>query len=176
MNLIASAYRLGLRFTGRSAWARAAACHNPMRDLEADLRRRYSGVLAIEPTSLSDACLLFDVREAAEFEVSRLAGAIRVSPRSRAAEVIAAVPCDRLAGATAVFYCAVGVRSARLVNRLQPDLLAVGVAGIASLSGGIFRWHNEGRPLVDAKGRANRVHPYNAHWRQFLLDRTAGGA
>lgn len=37
-----------------------------------------------------------------------------------------------------------------------------------NLEGSIFAWANEGRPLVDDKGLATKVHPYDAKWGELL--------
>jgi rhodanese-related sulfurtransferase len=174
VSLFSAAYGAALRCTGRSAWVRAAAGQNPLRDLEADLRRRYPTVAVLEPDDLPSDCLLFDVREAAEFEVGHLRNAIRIAPRATLMELRAAAGPRPLDGANAVFYCAVGIRSARLVARLQGELIrGAGCGRVAHLSGGIFRWHNEARPLVGVAAPVDRVHPFNRHWRKFLLARTA---
>lgn len=168
IDLQARIYGLALRCTGRAAWASIPAGDNPLRDLEADLRRRYPGVAALEPADLADGVRLFDVRGADEYGVSHLAGAIRVRPRSTFDELMRAAGADALQGKTAVFYCAVGVRSARLIDRLQHRLHDAGCVRAANLSGGVFRWHNEGRPLFCASGGAERVHPFNRHWARFV--------
>ena len=57
-----------------------------------------------------------------------------------------------------------GLRSTALGVALQQ----AGYSGIFNLEGGIFRWANEGRPLVKADGPATVVHPYS-HWTGYLL-------
>ena len=40
-----------------------------------------------------------------------------------------------------------------------------------NLEGGIFDWHNDGRPLTDANGKTPYVHPYDDKWGQLLVRR-----
>ncbi len=173
MSLYATAYGWALRCTGRAAWTEIAAGHNPLLTLEADLLRRHPSVTALAPKDVAAGCLLFDVRATDEYRVSHLAGAVHLSSHATIYEVLRAANSQNLIGTTAIFYCAVGVRSARLIDRLQSRLLDSGCARVANLSGGIFRWHNEGRQLFDATGPVNHVHPYNDHWRCFLMPQTA---
>ncbi len=74
----------------------------------------------------------------------------------------------RVNGKTAVFYCSVGVRSSRLAERVAQGLKARGAVAVDDLAGGIFAWHGEARPLVDAKGPTDFVHPYDATWGRLL--------
>jgi len=114
-------------------------------------------------SSDSSRFLLFDVRTPQEYEVSHLASAIRVDPDLPAEEFIKQYG-DSLPGKCVVFYCSVGYRSAQLLQRLQKVLQAARVHSAANLRGGIFRWHNEGNPVVNATGPVQAVHPYNRFW------------
>ena len=102
--------------------------------------------------------VLLDVRTAAEFEVSHLPGAQHVDPEADAAAVKLAKE------ASIVTYCSVGYRSARFAERLQK----AGFRSVRNLEGSIFQWANEGRPLVDARGPATTVHPYDRKWGVLL--------
>jgi rhodanese-related sulfurtransferase len=98
--------------------------------------------------------------------VSRLPGAIRVDAGISPA-VLHAQLAARMSGRRVVFYCSVGVRSARLAARVQPLLEAEG-ATVANLDGGIFAWHAERRALVNAQGSTNFVHPYDKKWGRLV--------
>lgn len=111
--------------------------------------------------------LLIDVREADEFAVSRLPSAVRVPPDADADAFMRAVG-DSVAGKQLLFYCSVGQRSSKLANRVQEDVTAAGGLGVANLRGGIFRWHGEHGPLVNAEGPVDRIHPYNAIWGRLM--------
>lgn len=112
--------------------------------------------------------ILFDVREAEEFALSRLPGARRLPPDMPAAAFRAAHGAE-VAGARVVFYCAVGWRSGRMLERVQATIASAGPAALYNLRGGLFRWRAEGLPLDGA----TEVHHYDAAWGQ-LLRRTLG--
>ncbi len=107
--------------------------------------------------------ILLDVRTAEEFAVSHLKSASRVSP---GATNIAALQLPR--NKPIVVYCSLGFRSAALAKRLQ----AAGYTNIRNLSGGIFHWAHQHRPLYrttsEDKQRAQHVHPYDSTWGRFL--------
>lgn len=100
--------------------------------------------------------LLLDVRKKSEFEVSHIPGALQIDPNARIDDVEAI-----LAGADenlpVVVYCSVGRRSSRLGSRVADDLEG---RTVSNLRGGVFAWHNEGRPLENAAGTTPYVHPY----------------
>lgn len=109
--------------------------------------------------------LLLDVREADEFATSHIPGAIRLQPGMPAREVLA-LHGERLSGATAVFYCSVGWRSAQMVEGLRGAAQAAQAAALYNLRGGIFRWHIEGRAL-GPEGAAE-VHEFDRGWGSLL--------
>ncbi|MEO6741546.1 MAG: rhodanese-like domain-containing protein [Chthoniobacteraceae bacterium] len=96
---------------------------------------------------------VLDVREAAEFDVSHLHGALRVEPDASAANVLARVDPAR----PIVVYCSVGYRSSKLAQRL----IDAGGKSVSNLEGSIFAWANEGRPLEKDGHPVRTVHPYN---------------
>ena len=104
--------------------------------------------------------LVFDVREREEFAVSRLPGAMHVSPSTAPEQFLTRV-ASRTSGATFVFYCAVGARSGDLAQSVYHDLMERGATGVYVLEGGIIDWHNAERILVDATGPSRFVHPFN---------------
>lgn len=109
--------------------------------------------------------VLLDVREAEEFALSHIPGAIRLQPGTPAREVLARHG-ERLAGAAAVFYCAVGWRSGQMVEGLRAAAGAAGASGLYNLRGGIFRWHIEGRPLAPAG--VSDIHEFDRDWGLLL--------
>ena len=104
------------------------------------------------------APLLLDVRTAAEFEVSHIQGAVHVEPD--AAPTIVPARKDR----PIVTYCSVGYRSGAFAKKLAD----AGFTNVANLEGSIFRWANEGRPVVHGARPAEKVHPYNGTWGLLL--------
>jgi 3-mercaptopyruvate sulfurtransferase SseA len=61
-------------------------------------------------------------------------------------------------------YCSVGIRSARVADRLRH----AGIGAVYNLDGSIFRWASEGRPVVRDGEPVRAVHPYNAVWGRLL--------
>lgn len=116
--------------------------------------------------------VLFDVRESREFDASHLPGAIRVDPNVTAEGFVAENGAS-LKGRIAVFYCAVGVRSALMVERVASAIVPFRPVAALNLRGGIFRWFAEGRAISNANGPATRIDPYNDAWGR-LLERTLG--
>lgn len=116
--------------------------------------------------------VIFDVREADEFAVSHLEGAIRVDPDIDA-EGFSTLFGESLKGKDVVFYCSVGRRSSRLADRIADDLFASGSGDVYNLRNGIFGWHNKEMPLVaephpQQKQPTSLIHPYNRRWGQLL--------
>lgn len=144
-------------------------------EVEKKVTADYPSVQHVLPDSLPAAeagggdVLLIDVREEAEFAVSHLPGAIRVDPGMAPEEFMAAFG-NKVTGKQVLFYCSVGVRSSDMAQRVGAQLAAAGAKGVANLSGGIFRWHNENRVLMSNAGRTDLVHPYNRKW-GALIDR-----
>jgi rhodanese-related sulfurtransferase len=164
------AYRTALRLSGRPAWAEPAPGADPLRELAADIARRAPETAQMAPSELAGrladrpgAILLLDVRTPAEFAVSHLAGAILATTDS-VRTTIKTAPDLHPDIELVVVYCAVGIRSNAAVTSCR-DLIG---APVVNLAGGLFRWSNERRPMVDGSGPVNVVHPYNPHWRRFL--------
>ena len=104
--------------------------------------------------------VLLDARSGAEFGLSHLRGASRVDPREPGLKAIAAFPRDT----PVVVYSRVGYRSARVALWLQRH----GFRTVFDLTGGIFGWANDARPM-EAGGRAVlQVHPYSTTWGRLL--------
>jgi rhodanese-related sulfurtransferase len=155
-------------------WWAGRAAHRPgslaWRAVDRDLATRFSDVpttttaaLAAQLADSTVAPLLLDARTEAEYAVSHLPGAHRVDPDASPAEL-----ADALEGIDRqrpiVVYCSVGVRSGAVARRLQ----SAGFGRVENLAGSIFRWANEGRPLVRDGRAAVAVHPYDAVWGRLL--------
>ncbi len=139
------------------------------RAVDRDLAARYPDVPSIPPDVLAQRLasgappLVLDARTPAEVAVSHLPGAQRVDPDADVAALAAALDSvDR--SREIVVYCSVGVRSAGVAERLR----AAGFENVENLSGSIFRWANQGRPLVRDGQPVRTVHPYNAAWGRLL--------
>jgi rhodanese-related sulfurtransferase len=120
--------------------------------------------------ALPDDALLLDVRSEREFAVSHLPGALRVDPGTTKGGFLSDFG-SRAEGRCVVFYCAIGWRSSRLAERVGAALLDRGALSVADMSGGIFRWANEGRPLVKDGAMAEDVHPVGWPWGRLLVQR-----
>ena len=174
VRLLALAFLLGAPYLPARAGGEAALSR-----VEETVREAFPDVVHLTPAeaerrlgqSAGDV-VIFDVREADEWAVSHLAGAERVSPRSWRRDFPAAHG-QRVAGKTVLFYCSVGVRSSKLAGRVQDALKAAGATAVYNLSGGAFRWHNEGRAMVDRSGMTPAVHPYDRFWGRYLARREA---
>jgi len=111
---------------------------------------------------------LFDVRTEEEFAVSHLDRATRLDPDTRPEDFLREYG-GLLEENTVIFYCSTGRRSTELAESIVEVLELNGeTAKPANLRGGIFRWHNEFKPLVDADGATELVHPYNWFWKRLL--------
>ena len=68
-----------------------------------------------------------------------------------------------------VFYCSTGRRSTALAEQVAQTLDRDGRPNRpVNMKGGIFQWHNESRPLVNANGSTGHIHPYNWYWKRLL--------
>ena len=104
--------------------------------------------------------ILLDARTLAEYQVSHLPNAIIV-PHDL--EDLARKNIDYLT--PIVVYCSVGYRSSAIARRLK----SLGYKSVFNLSGSIFRWVNQNRPVYRQGKPADRVHPYGKLW-QVLLE------
>lgn len=103
--------------------------------------------------------LLLDARTPEEYAVSHLPEAHRVDPDTESFPVL-----DTVSQSTpVVVYCSVGYRSARIASRLREKGFDA-----ANLQGSIFRWANEGHPVVRDGTPVRAVHPYDDTWGRLL--------
>ncbi len=139
---------------------------SPLDRVEADLRKTYPAVAVMgsdELAALKETgadVVLLDARTDAEFGVSRIPGAQRVDPRMSAKQFQSQFGSN-VTGKKVVVYCAVGGRSSDLASRIDAAAKDAGAAGVYNLEGGIFRWHNEKRPLEGPSGATDEVHPFS---------------
>ena len=112
--------------------------------------------------------VLFDVRTLEEFEVSHLPGAIRLDPDTDPKTFLRDYG-GLLEKERVIFYCSTGRRSTELAEEVEEILDSQGKeAKPANMKGGIFRWHNESLPLMNATGTTDSVHPYNWFGKRLL--------
>ncbi len=105
---------------------------------------------------------LLDTRSKEEFEVSFIENALFVGYED--------FKLERYEGQLdkdqpIIVYCSIGVRSEKVGKQLK----AAGFKNIKNLRGGIFKWYNEGRKIVNENEQeTNRIHGYDEKWSQFL--------
>jgi rhodanese-related sulfurtransferase len=150
-----------------------AACTQDMRwsAVERMIESDYPGVPRITTDSLAERLadstaprpVLLDARSAEEYAVSHLPGARRVDPDASSYPELDSLSTDR----PVVVYCSVGYRSAKVTKQLREE----GFTDVRNLKGSIFRWANEGRPVVRDSVEVEAVHPYDATWGTLLEEK-----
>jgi rhodanese-related sulfurtransferase len=106
--------------------------------------------------------LILDARTPPEFAISHLEHAVQIDPYKPGLRSLRGTPKS----AAIVVYSSAGYRGARVAEWLK----RLGYTAVVNLSGGVFKWANEGRPLFREEGRpAALVHPYDQRW-GWLLD------
>ena len=104
-----------------------------------------------------------DARDLKEHEVSKIKDATFVGYEDFDLSRVSDVSKD----ANVVVYCSVGYRSEKIAEQLQ----AAGYTNVSNLVGGIFDWHNQGRPVVDTDNQStNKVHGYSKTWGIWLTE------
>lgn len=140
-------------------------------DLHQDIVSDYANISHVSGDALeslsSDNVILLDIREPDEFAVSHIEGAKRIDPAISADDLVSALPAD-VSDTTIYVYCSVGRRSSDLAARTKDVLIGAGATDVLNLEGGIFAWHNEKRPLVNANGATDYVHPYDEFWKRWV--------
>jgi len=130
--------------------------------------RRFPDVHWIDPQGLAAwqadgkrvPPVLLDARTADEYAVSHLHGAVRIDPYRPLLRPLKGMSKDT----AIVVYSTVGYRGARLVHWLT----AQGYNNATALSGSIFAWANQGRPLEREGRPVAEVHPYDDSWKYLL--------
>ncbi len=140
--------------------ARAARFASVRRDIESAFPRVKHVGIAEYLADMSNV-LLVDVRARAEYEVSRIPGAVHSESGRSLAALVAANPDKQV-----LLYCSLGWRSAEAAQ----VLLDHGATNVRNLHGSIFEWGNRGLPLEDDAGVAASVHPYSFYWGWRYLD------
>lgn len=147
----------------------AAAKNRDLPRVERAVRAEFDDVTHIRAEEAAREAARYvwvDTREAREFAVSHIPGAVRLDPdlKGKALETaLSALPKDK----PVIVYCSVGVRSSTIARRIQ----AISSTDVRNLEGGIFQWTIDGRPLVDANGTpTTKTHGYDRNWGGLLPD------
>ena len=134
-----------------------------------DVRNKYPDVRQLQTDELRSwlsgpnkkSIFLIDARAKKEFQISHISGAKNIPYRNEdPLKYLKNIKPDN----PIVVYCSVGYRSSILAKKLQ----ALGFKAVYNLEGSIFKWANEGNPLVQGHTVVHKVHPYNAHWGSLL--------
>ena len=105
---------------------------------------------------------LLDTRKKEEFKVSHLENAIHVGYKKFDVEQFE----DQLNKYQPIIvYCSIGVRSEEIGEKLK----SAGFENVKNLRGGLFKWFNENRQIVDKSAKpTHHIHGYNKKWSRFL--------
>lgn len=107
--------------------------------------------------------LLVDARPAEQFALSHIEGSVHIDAASPDLAPLEHVPRDQ----PIVVYDGPGVVGAAMVL----GMTEAGFSRLSNLDGGLFRWVNEGHPVVNAAGPATQVHPVAWSWGRLLKSR-----
>lgn len=121
----------------------------------------------LEAVSQPEEVVVFDVREPDEFAVSHLQGAIQIDPEISESEFLTQFG-EVLKDKQVIFYCSVGRRSSLLADKVSDSLFEQGAEEVYNLKHGIFGWHDEQNPLVNATQSTDYVHPFSWRWKRYL--------
>lgn len=121
-----------------------------------------SSAINPEEAAAIEGAIYLDAREAEEYAVSHLPGAVHLGFDRPDYSVVE--PLDR--DTPLIVYCTIGYRS----ERTAEDLRSRGFNRVYNLYGSIYAWILDGRPLTDAEGVTHRVHTYNRKWGDYLPD------
>ena len=107
--------------------------------------------------------LVLDARTSPEYRVSHLRDAVQMDATRPSLHPLA----GRAKDISIVVYCSVGYRSARLAHWLA----AQGYTNVRNLSGSLFQWVDEERPVFRDGRPTTEVHPYDRRWGLLLEPR-----
>jgi rhodanese-related sulfurtransferase len=113
----------------------------------------------IMPEECQSDYIFLDAREAEEYEVSHIKGAIPVGYDEFSLEGVTLSRAD-----TIVVYCSIGYRSEKIGEKLQEQ----GYDNVYNLYGGVFKWMNDGKPIYNDGKETDRIHTYNKKWSQWV--------
>ena len=148
------------------------ASASPLGKIHQDIVTDYPDMSHISRADLekelsSSDVLILDTRPVKEYNVSHIEGALQVDP-DITPDSFRSSYGQALKNKKIIVYCSVGQRSSILGNRLQSIALEAGAISIQNMEGGLFGWHNDNRPLVNASGKTSGIHPYNAYWGRLI--------
>lgn len=107
-----------------------------------------------------DVIYLLDIRTEEEFVTSRIKGAEYYNYKRFRISDVAHIPKN----AKVIVYCSVGVRSEMVGEVLMNN----GYKNVFNLYGGIFKWINEEREVINNLGKTNYIHGYSKFWSKWI--------
>ena len=140
-------------------WYGAGSTTLPNRRLD-----RLTRALLSEPAgaqrpqmAIHQQAAVLDTREAVEYAMSHLPGAIRIGYQEPELSIVSEWPKDT----NILVYCSIGYRS----EHIQDSLRKRGFTDVKNLLGGIFAWAEAGLPLENAAGApTDSIHGFSAFW------------
>ncbi|WP_188370526.1 rhodanese-like domain-containing protein [Muriicola marianensis] len=120
-------------------------------------------LVSVTEVRVNPSYIRLDAREKEEFDVSHLPHASHIGyDNFDPKEFTSSFPDKE---ATYVVYCSVGIRSGKIGEKLQQ----MGYSHVRNLSGGIFKWVEEGNIILDSNEKpTHKVHAYNRFWGMLL--------
>lgn len=104
--------------------------------------------------------VLLDSREKSEYEISHIRGARWVGYDDFDLSRVDSLDRDK----PVIVYCSVGYRSSVVGEKL----IKAGFKNVKNLYGGIFKWANEDKPLMQRGKRTYVIHTFDQNWGKFL--------
>lgn len=121
-----------------------------------------SSVNLIDPKEVKSSYKILDAREPKEYEISHIENSDLIGYDNFD---ISTITNKYNMEDTIVVYCSVGYRSGKIAEKLQKK----GFKNVYNLKGGVFRWANEERELIDpSTAKTNTVHGFNEKWSKWL--------
>ncbi|XP_055998075.1 uncharacterized protein LOC125683320 isoform X2 [Ostrea edulis] len=127
-----------------------------------------------ESSSSTSPVKILDCRSEEEFNISHIEDAVNINYESPAEEILTVWKIDQSThdAVDVVCYCSVGYRSALVAQKLQDHVRKSTEdknLSFYNLKGGLFKWANENRRMVDLQGEITKfAHPYNAVFGKLL--------
>jgi rhodanese-related sulfurtransferase len=120
--------------------------------------------ISVSELKVKKNMILFDTREATEFNISHIKNAQFVGcNKFNSKKIKQNFPNF---DATIVVYCSLGVRS----EKIGEKLLKMGYKNVFNLYGGIFEWKNQNLPVYDANDlETEKIHAFSKEWSSYLL-------
>lgn len=137
---------------------------------QAALEKKINGLLDFSVNTIAteeldkykDDFIILDSREREEFETSHILNARFIGYDNFDISSLEGIDKE----ARIVVYCSIGYRSEKIGKKLKKS----GFKNVYNLYGSIFKWANEGRPIVNNSGeKTMKIHTYNKKWSKWVF-------